>query len=290
MSKQQEARPEGPKAGGGMKDFLSKMLLRLTPGFIKSRICELFLDQGKDSGRLNNLIRGQLARQYYAKHDDKERRKFNREKLWGAATGARWHQAKETLLADEERFRQYYYCVPLVSYISEWLAQAPHFQVLCDIGTGNGLYLDHLSRQLPSIQRFIGIDLNAERIERNKVIYRGRPLEFVHTEAIDWIRKNAKPGTLFVTVGTLAYATPNELPELLQFIQSHVAPTALALSEPVDYDTDQETESRPRGECAYSHPYPHLLRQAGFSIHRSTRALVKDKAPRSQVAILASSG
>jgi len=41
---------------------------------------------------------------------------------------------------------------------------------------------------------------------------------------------------------------------------------AFAIAEPVNMDLDRETESRPRGNTAFSHNYPHLFRTTGYEL------------------------
>lgn len=196
----------------------------------------------------------------------------------GGAAGKKWHdfQAEKVqglagdALESFLTFRQ-----TLVLQISDLLAGHQKYPTLCEIGTGNGLFLKYLSEQFPQIKRFIGLDLNEEQIRENKHVYKSTRLEFVHGEISDCLRSGMfDEGAIFVTCGTLEYFTQKELQDLLALIRRKVNPTAVAICEPITFDLESEYVSKPRGNTAYSHNYPAIFRQAEWHAFRQQRVQI----------------
>lgn len=146
----------------------------------------------------------------------------------------------------------------------------PNFATICDIGTGNGLFLNYLADQLPEVQRFVGIDLNKEQLLENKIAFEGTKLEFAHEEVFDWIvHRKSDDGIIFVLSETFQFFTQNELEDLLSFISNGPSPIAVAITEPiVDFDLSTEFASIPRGNLGFSHNYPYLFEKHHFCVFR----------------------
>ena len=65
-------------------------------------------------------------------------------------------------------------------------------EAMCEIGSGNGRALEYMSKQLETVPRFIGIDINAEATRRNaERALDDQRLEFFTADAVEWIAKNA---------------------------------------------------------------------------------------------------
>lgn len=146
-----------------------------------------------------------------------------------------------------------------------------HCRALCEIGSGNGLALEHASRTLTQIPRFIGVDINRTATKLNAQRWHDDPrLEFVHADAAQWITHNAEPGwAYFSNAGVLEYFPQATVEKLYRRTASLGGPAWWVLTEPVyrDYDLATETESRPSGpEFSFSHNHPHLLRRAGWEV------------------------
>ena len=118
----------------------------------------------------------------------------------------------------------------------------------------------YLSKKFPDVKNFIGIDFNEGQILENKATYKDSNINFVRSEVTDWVRKNDTRNSIFVSCGTLAYCTQNELQELLEFIQKGSRPSAFAVCEPVNIDLNRELVSKPRGNIAFSHNYLYLFK------------------------------
>lgn len=130
------------------------------------------------------------------------------------------------------------------------------------------MFLEYLSRQFTGIRKFVGLDINKEQILENKQTYKNTTLEFVQAEITDWIKANGARGTIFVTSGTLQYFTRMELYELFQLVRERGGPAAIAISEAINMDLNNELMSKPRRNTAFSHNYPYLFKQCNYHVFR----------------------
>lgn len=130
------------------------------------------------------------------------------------------------------------------------------------------MFLHDLSKQCPSIKRFIGVDLNKEQILENRQTYRGTELEFVHGEITDWIQYQCDGGTIFVAIETFEFFTQKELEELFHHIREQVSAAAIAILALAESSAGSEVVSRPRGSIAFNHNYLYLLKQCDYQVFR----------------------
>jgi hypothetical protein len=153
------------------------------------------------------------------------------------------------------------------------------FHSLCEIGTGCGAALDHLSHRLTAhgVSRFVGLDLSTAQVALNTA--RFPACRFVAADACEWIPAHAGPGwILFCCGGVLEYLPERMLATLFASTGRHTA-IRWVIVEPIDqgYDLGRETASRPFGwEQTWSHHYPHLLQQAGLPVRYSRTMSVGD--------------
>jgi SAM-dependent methyltransferase len=160
------------------------------------------------------------------------------------------------------------------------------YRTLCEIGCGSGLVLEDLAKRLTQLDAFIGLDLSPDQTQRNRERAVDHRIRFEAGDATVWIPEHASSGTVFLTVaGVLEYLPRHKLSLLFETIGRTLAPSVIAVIEPIpaDYDLEKEIDSRPYGpEHSLGHNYPHLLRAAGFDIRfqqvqkldRSTHLLV----------------
>lgn len=154
-----------------------------------------------------------------------------------------------------------------VKDLKRFLEQRTH-TVVCEIGTGDGRFLDHLRGQLNGVERFIGLDLSERRIALNQSLYSG--LEFVAADAQEWVPAQGLRQPLFVTNGgVLEYFRPESLEAFVQVVVKAGGSLAL-FYEPLvaDHDLDREPEAKltTAGEYSFSHNYPAVCRRAGMNI------------------------
>lgn len=145
-----------------------------------------------------------------------------------------------------------------------------------EIGCGNGRVLSALSEAVPTVPRWIGVDINAEIIARCQSDYRDREtLDFVRSDAADWLRENTRPGTLLITNGgVMEYFAPGTLSDWFRLLKVNKGRGVL-LIEPVDpsHNLDRKTASYVWGsEQSYSHNHRHLLETAGFQVIHAEEA------------------
>ncbi|WP_282049075.1 class I SAM-dependent methyltransferase [Maribacter aquivivus] len=171
--------------------------------------------------------------------------------------------------------------LPECSFIFELLKEKlstenEGFNTIVEIGTGNGRVLNYLSEQLPQIKRFVGIDLNQNQINQNRETYKkNTQLEFVASDAFDWVNTYANKNMIFVTSrGVLEYFTESRLQDFLQQV-NRLGNTIFIAIEPngVDHDLKINKHSEPYGyERSFSHNYELLFKNAGFSLwHHSKK-------------------
>ncbi len=148
--------------------------------------------------------------------------------------------------------------------------QAEHYTTLVEVGTGNGSVLNYLCSEFPEMDRFIGIDLSPVQIELNKKKFiENKKLEFVASDGFDWIKTHGQSHTIFITSrGVLEYFTEKRLQDFFYEINS-LGKTMFVAIEPhgVTHDFTTNPHSEVYGhERSFSHNYPELFKNAGFSL------------------------
>lgn len=229
---------------------------------------------GEGTDRLGSLIRNGLLGQAFIKRDQARLRRL---------LAAYWGEYASKFHDDwDDRFERIFLGrdLEVVALLDAWIAEradagepAEH---LYEIGCGGGRLLAFLAERYPALFEFTGIDLGSTRIEINRATYPDPRLQFHATEAVSWIPEHAKPGGIFLTNGgVFEYFLEEELRHLFRWIATQREPSAILLIETIgtDHDIATERQSLVYGrEMAFSHNYPHLLGEAGFTIrHCSER-------------------
>ena len=250
--------------------YVGRCIVKIVPESYQSRVRDEFFTGEGPAGVIADIIRAELNRQYYSSNTEEEFRRRCREEFWGATPGKRWHEfTKERY--DEQDAHNSEFLRPrrlLARQISDLLASSGQYRTICEIGTGNGMFLHDLSRQFPSVKRFVGVDLNKEQILEDQRTYKGTALEFVHGEITDWIQCRCDEGTIFVASETFEFFTQKELEELFRRIREKGSPAAIAIFALAESRVASEVVSRPRGSIAFNHNYPYLLKQCGYQVFR----------------------
>lgn len=187
--------------------------------------------------------------------------------FWANAPAVEFHAFAET------RFEGWFLGnhVAIVPAIREALAADPvRFEALCEIGCGSGRALQYLSQAFADVPRMIGIDLSVAQVARNRTRYASERLEFEAGDAVAWIAEHARPRWIYFSYGgVLEFFARSRVLELYQMFASRLAPSLVALVEPLsdDHDLARDPESRVFGaENTFSHNHPELLKQAGFKV------------------------
>lgn len=188
--------------------------------------------------------------------------------FWQADSATDYHHRVEN------RFKSIFlphHASRLTAGITDATGAAGHrYLTLCEIGCGSGQVLDWLQRELPGLQRAIGLDFSAAQTAANRQRWSGGEVRFESGDAAEWIPANATPGWIYVTYGgVFEYFTQRKLTEFLKRLSQYHAPCMLALVEPLadDHDLEAELRSRPCGhETTFSHNYPRLLADCGWVV------------------------
>lgn len=235
------------------------------------------------------LMRPYFQKEYYSKKDD-EIRKTNREQYWGSNAGKLWHEEIRMRYNSPEAFQNEFIkrretmTNMLTSFVKNFTGK---YETLCEIGTGNGMYIHYLFRQNQSLfNKWIGIDLNAEQIRINKELFSEDSIEFASMEINDWITQNKNTTPLFLTAGTLEYFTELELEEFLNNVKNNFTNAAIALIEPISFDLTAEKHSKPRGSFMFSHHYPLMLQKTGFTLFKFESASAEPGNPENKNQLL----
>jgi SAM-dependent methyltransferase len=139
---------------------------------------------------------------------------------------------------------------------------------VCELGCGDGQWLNYLSEHWTGPTEFLGLDLAEQQIRLNQRRY--PHLSFECTDLTSWVRDHAMPDTIFVAQGgVLEYLSQQSLSDVFEKIVRRAPNSLLFFIEPLadDFDLSTQSESLPYGgEFSYSHNYPALMQAAGLSI------------------------
>ena len=217
-------------------------------GYFDKLLIAAMVSDYKDRGRLNEI---NWLNQLY----------------WASDSATRFHGAVQ------ERFRSVFLAkhTPLVNELERILATSTiRYHTLMEIGCGSGQVVDYLAGRLGTVERFIGIDLSAAQVARNRARFVQPKLRFEAGDASEWIAAHAEPGSIFLTNdGVFEYFTPEALNSLLVTLASRLQPSLLAIVEPLasHHDLSVDGGSIVYGaENTYSHDYPRMCERAGLQI------------------------
>jgi hypothetical protein len=248
--------------------YLGRVLVTFLPMSYRDHVRREFFTAKGPSGILADIVRAEINRQHYAARDEWKLRRRSRELFWGAEPGKKWHELGRERYRNPDAYRKEFLEPrrPLVRQIAALLAADSGYRTICEIGTGNGLFADHLSKELSPACRIIGLDLNREQILENRQTYQGSTVEFMHGEVLEWVRQEGREGTIFVACETLEFFSQQELEEFFRSIRKSLGRVAVgifALNQP---GWALQTVSQPRGSTAYNHNFPYLLEQCRYRI------------------------
>lgn len=234
----------------------------------KDRILLLFTDKNHLSIQ-ERLMRGALIKKLEKVEDYEMIAKSNRD-FWIT-------KAPKLFLETEQAFNTHFLtnCTFIFDLLKEQLSnQSEEFKTLVEIGTGNGTVLNYLCSKFPDIDRFVGIDLSSEQTEiNNKKYIHNEKLEFVAADAFDWIKDHGKTNTIFVTRDTLEYFLEPNLQEFFIEVQK-LGKIIFVAIEPNGSDHNFETQPNSQlygNEPSFSHNYPKLFKNAGFTLWHFSR-------------------
>jgi len=247
--------------------FLSPMILKIAPDSIKDQFKDYPFRPVKKKGFIFSLYVSALTAEFMNKNEG-ERARLNRD-MWAGNKGKVWIEGDENrrdlkfLLSTK---------AALIEFIDKEVNSKDPYVAFCEIGTGDGRFLEYLSSRFSQIKHLIGIDLNAGQMNENNAKYSDKNLHFLvgQTEQIlDEIEQIVGQGRiLFITSRTLTLFTQMELENLLQKLsKARLGQVAFALYEQNAMDLSNNYDSVSRGSIQfYSHNYPHLFKKHGWTI------------------------
>ncbi|MGC1631148.1 MAG: class I SAM-dependent methyltransferase [Gelidibacter sp.] len=181
--------------------------------------------------------------------------------------------ATELFVETENKFENEFLpnCAFMFDLLKKELShQSEQFNTLVEIGTGNGDVLNYISAEFPEINRFIGIDLNLDQVEiNNKKFKMNKNLEFVDSDAFDWVKEHGHSNTIFISSdGVLEYFLEQDLQDFLIEI-NRLGKIIFIAMEPngADHNFEINPDTQLYGnEPSFSHNYPKLFKNANFSL------------------------
>jgi hypothetical protein len=221
---------------------------------------------GEHLSAVDRLIVSALVHRAQKRHEPLDQLAYLHRRVWESDTVTAYHAAVE------ERFTTWFlpHQAVVIDALERDLAVQPgRFTTLCEIGSGSGLTLDHLSRRLAAtgIEHFLGLDLSVAQVEQNA--QRFPACRFIAGDATQWIPAHGGSGWVyFCCGGVLEYFPQAVLLALLRHTAGQ-SPVRWVIVEPIDaaHDLARQPASQTFGfENTWSHNYPQLLREAGFTV------------------------
>ena len=248
-----------------IKRAVGTVLLPLMPARAERVMQESFSMTTGRRDFIDSCIRAGLANKLLANNDEEKMAELHQQ-FWEHNNSVPYHRGlRDTVL---KVFNEHYRF--LLTEINELVANHPEIDTLVEIGAGGGSLLDLLSRETIGIKRFVGIDLSPDIIEENRNQYPDPRIEWVADDGKAWVDANGGANTIYITFrGVLEYFTQPMLAEMLQRICSEKSPNMFVSVEPMALSHDISTglNSRPYGtENTFSHNYPHLFAEAGYTL------------------------
>jgi uncharacterized glyoxalase superfamily protein PhnB len=188
-------------------------------------------------------------------------------RFWAGRGGQLFNSVRDVANRFEQWFLGPHYAV--VEALAAEIGNGSGFERLVELGSGNGLALNHLAGRFTGLPRLIGVDLNPAAARDNPPRFGNPRLAFEHADVVAWIAEQATPRTVwFSNAGVLEYLREAEVSGIYQRIAEAGAPAVVALVEPAAFEHDlarvTASEVNPQ-EHSHSHNHRHLLTQAGFT-------------------------
>ena len=142
-----------------------------------------------------------------------------------------------------------------------------------EVGCGDGRALAAMSRNIPQIARWSGLDINAAVTAQNQKTYADQTaLNFVSADAAEELDAHLGEGALLMTYGgVMEYFAPETLSKWFDLV-ARKGGMGVLLTEPVNpaHDLRSDPASHIWGfESSYSHNHRFLLEKAGYRIVES---------------------
>lgn len=244
-----------------------KLILILVP----DRIVNSYLKNDLSTHHINSYLKTlsiSAKSELYNRLDDYEKERYCR-KQWMSSKGVEWFEKdlKDNNIKNLLKNRQQF-----IDFLDQFLEKNESFKILCEIGTGDGRFLQFLENRFYNKDKFIGIDLNEEYIERNrnfykkyeKIIFESGHISEIFTKITN---KFENYPLLLLTVRTLTWFTQNEIENLFFLIKNSDKEIVFAFFEQNEMDLEKDFRSFIRSDIFFhSHNYPYLIDKSGLRV------------------------
>ena len=249
---------------------LGAVMSRFFPAKARKILSDEFtlVNRGENRNLIDIVIRAGLARRAMREKRFEDIEEYHR-RFWQGRKGAAYHDLRETAFSTLPHFGD------LFGEIDVVLEKHRAFSTVIEIGSGNGQSLEYMANRFPKVDKFVGIDLNEETIQKCRSAYTSPKFEWIAADCDGWIRNEARPNSVFVSHGALEYIPQKKLESLLSVMAAELKPLLMIVIEPISaiHNLEEDPNSIVYGrEYSFSHNYPRILRDAGFSIRYRKRA------------------
>ena len=226
----------------------------------------------------NESFKRRLAREWirnkYYSSEDSDKREININKFWSGKAGYNWHKNKTLKYKNNPNNLTFLkWRKKACKALKEILENKKNYDVIYEIGSGNGLFIDYLSQYIESCSHFVGVDLSEEMIKECKVSYsKNKNISFFSGEIMDCLnsaefQELQKESVNIITYGTLEYFQFLDIKILLSELKRKYKKILFTLIEPINIDLNKQKISERRGSnFAFSHNYPIIFNEAEFNI------------------------
>lgn len=196
--------------------YLSPVVLKVLPQSYMEKFQDYpFRPVAKKTLLFQLYISAKTAK--FMKKSEEERAQINRE-MWLGEKGKIWFEGDRKrrdvafILGSRERL------IHVIERELKSCTDDPPYTAICEIGTGDGRFLDFLASRFPNIKNLVGVDLNPHQMDENKQYYRDKEYHFLSgrvEELLDQVRRVSGIGRiLFVCTRTFTMFTQRELESL----------------------------------------------------------------------------
>lgn len=256
-----------------VKQAVGTVLLPLMPSRVQTITQNEFSMTVGDRNVINTCLRAALARKLLRTDQVDVMMRYH-QNFWSGEQGTEFHRHVRGQVLDvfEADYRY------LINEINSLVETYPQINTLVEIGAGGGSFLQILRDSVVGIEQWIGNDLSAEIISENRQLY--PTIDWVSGDGKVWVEDNGKSNTIYLTFrGVLEYFTQANLASYFATIAKEKSPSAIVLVEPISLEHDLITQSDSRAygtEYSFSHNYPVLLAESGFTIRHQKLTTFND--------------
>ena len=228
------------------------------------------IDEGRSTGRARKLkramIHARIQRAKWRGDEDAAKKAIN--DWWSSDVGDHFYGE----MAGQARFEQMFMGPHFeIVHKLQGLVGEGRFSHLVEVGSGDGLVLNYLARNLEGMERFTGLDISERIIASNQERYSDLTnTRFEHADVLSWLGASPRDNTILLSYGgVMEYLTELELLSVYQELARY-SDVAVALVEPLDesFDVARHSASRFVGteHVYYCHNYADILRRAGYRL------------------------